>query len=220
MVRARRRPRAQGGTVDRSAMRQLSRDLHGYVVRLRHKAPPSIVKRPFYNLALDLVIPSASVETFFTPADIGGAIISQFNIAAADIGKINFKIQQVDVYTSATAASTDRPAVELQVSSTIPSISDRTSGSTTDIFYSIIKRTSDLGNLSESAATGFHWPLHMADMPLSASQTFCLFAASGNCANTTCRVHLLWSFNGDAAPITQQRRPWPPLPDADSAASA
>merc|ERR1711990_670145 len=129
------------------------------------------------------------------------------------------KVQQVGVSTSATAASTDRPAVSLQVSSTIPSVSDKTSGSTLDVFYSIIKRLSDLGNLSEAAATGFHWPMTMADMPLSSSQTFCLFAASGNCANTTVRVHVLWSFNGDAAPITQQRRPWPPLPDADSAAS-
>lgn len=219
MVRARRKAKAPGGnTVDRSAVRQLSRELHGYVVRYRNKAPPPIVKRPYYNLTLDLVIPSASVETFYTPTDIGAAIIAQQGMAAADIGLINFKVQQVGVSTSATAASTDRPAVSLQVSSTIPSVSDKTSGSTLDVFYSIIKRLSDLGNLSEAAATGFHWPMTMADMPLSSSQTFCLFAASGNCANTTVRVHVLWSFNGEASPIQAGSTIFPP--GGNSTASA
>jgi len=192
---------AQRGTVDRSAVRQLSRDLHGYQVKLRHKAPPPIVRRPYYNLVLDLVIPAVSTETFYKPSDIGAAIISQLGFPASTIGVLNFKVQQVEVFTSATASSTDRPAVDLSVSSTIPSVSDRTSGGSLDIFYSIIKKLTDLGNLSESAATGFHWPMHMADMPLSSTQSFCLFSASGNCANTSVRVHVLWSSNGDAAPV-------------------
>eukprot|EP01084_Bolivina_argentea_P056818 103923_1 len=201
MVNRRNRARGGAGANGRSAVRQLSRELHGYQVNLRHLAPPPVVKRPYYNLTLNLVIPTAATETFYRPSDIGGAIVGQFGLAAADIGLINFKVHQVDVYTSATASSTDRPAVSLQVSSTIPSISDAASGGTPDVFYSIIKRLQDVGNLSESARVGFHWPMQMADMPLSASQSFCLFAASGNCANTTVRVHLKWSFNSDSAPV-------------------
>jgi hypothetical protein len=154
-------------------------------------------------LVLDLVISSASVETFYKPSDVAGAIIAQLGLPAAAIGVINFKIQRVDVYSSATAATADRPAVSLQVSSTVPSVSDSTSGSSAEVFYGIIKRLQDLGNLSESAKVSYAWPLHMADMPLSGSQSFCLFAASGNAANTTVRLHLQWSTNGDASPVTK-----------------
>lgn len=176
------------------------RSLHGYQVKLRHMAPPPIVKRPFNNLVLNLVIPTAGTETFYTPAAIGAGIIGQLGLAAADIGNINFKISEVHVYTMATASDSDRPAVSLNASSTIPSISDSSSGGT-DVFYSIIKRLQDVGNLSEAARVGFHWPSHMADMPLSASQSFCVFAAAGNCANTTVRIHLRYSHNSDSAPV-------------------
>jgi hypothetical protein len=149
-----------------------------------------------------MVIAGASVETFYQPSDIAGAIINQLGLPAATIGLINFKVQRVDVYSSATASSADRPACGLQVSSTIPSVSDSTAG-TTEVFYGIIKRLQDLGNLSDSAKVGYVWPVHMADMPLSGSQSFCLFAASGNTANTTVRVHLQWSTNADASPVTK-----------------
>jgi hypothetical protein len=158
--------------------------------------------RPYYPLVVDLVIGSASTETWYKPSDIAGSIISQLGLPAAAIGVLVFKVQRVDVYTSATASSTDRPAVSLQAASIIPSVSDSTASTgDVEVFYSVLKRCSDVGNLSESAKVGYAWPLAMADMPLSGSQSFNIFAAAGNAANTTVRVHLQWSTAGDMEPV-------------------
>lgn len=197
---ARRNPGANAGGQALRAVRELKRSLHGHKNELRHVAPPQITKRPWYPLVVNTVIASTGVETFYSPLDIVNILSDQLGLSAQTKTVVNIKLHRVDVYGMATASSTDRPAVALDVSSLIPGVGDPV-GSTSEIFYGVIKKLTDLGNLSESAKVSYTWPAHMADIPLNSNVNFTCVAASGNVANVTVRFHLLWSTSDTAAPV-------------------
>jgi hypothetical protein len=167
---------------------------------MRGLAPTEITKRPWYPLVVSTVIASAATETFYSPADIINILSSQLGLSSQTKTVVNIKLHRVDVWGMATGASTDRPAVSLDVSSLIPGVGDPV-GSTSEIFYGIIKKLTDQGNLSESAKVSYSWPAHMADVPLNSNVVFTTVAASGNVANIAVRFHLLWSTSDIAAPV-------------------
>eukprot|EP00494_Astrolonche_serrata_P016747 UN16918 len=84
-----------------------------------------------------------------------------------------------------------RPALIVQRSLSMSLHSSRASSSGTP-YYGVLKRLSDVGNLSESARCSYSFPAHMADIPLNSALSFPLVNFSGNTANTTVRIHLLW----------------------------
>jgi hypothetical protein len=137
---------------------------------------------------------------FFTPAEIITVLANQLGLATQDKDKINIKLSRVDVYSMPTGASTDRPAVTLDASSVTPSIGDPLTPGSAEIFYGIMKKLTDQGNLSDAAKCSYTWPSHMADLPLSSSAVFTVVATSGNMANTLTRFHLLWSTTDVAPP--------------------
>jgi hypothetical protein len=150
---------------------------------------------------LDRVISNAATEVFYSPQSLVEALVTQLGLNAADKATINIRVSRVDAYCMPTGSSTDRPAVSMDVSSTNPSIGDPVTPGAAEVFYSIIKRLSDQGNLSDAAKVSYSWPRHMADMPLSSQSQFTLCAVSGNLVNTAVRFHLHWSTTDVAAPL-------------------
>jgi hypothetical protein len=195
-----RNPGANAGNQALRAVRELKRSLQGNKNEMRGLAPTEITKRPWYPLVVSTVIASAATETFYSPADIINILSSQLGLSSQTKTVVNIKLHRVDVWGMATGASTDRPAVSLDVSSLIPGVGDPV-GSTSEIFYGIIKKLTDQGNLSESAKVSYSWPAHMADVPLNSNVVFTTVAASGNVANIAVRFHLLWSTSDIAAPV-------------------
>lgn len=179
----------------------LKRSLHGHANKLSHLAPPQITKRPWYPLVLDTVISSAGTETFYSPKDLVEICVNQLGLVDQNKPIMNIKVQRVDAYVMPTGASTDRPALSMDVSSVTPGIGDPATPGNAEVFYGILKRLSDQGNLSEAAKVSYTWPRHMADIPLSSNAEFGLVAVAGNLANTAVRFHILWSTSDVAAPI-------------------
>jgi len=137
---------------------------------------------------------------FFTPEEIIAVLANQLGLASQDKSIINIKLSRVDVYSMPTGSSTDRPAVTLDASSVTPSIGDPATPGNAEIFYGIMKKLTDQGNLSDAAKCSYTWPSHMADLPLSSNSVFTVVATSGNMANTLTRFHVLWSTTDVAVP--------------------
>jgi len=195
-----RRTQSARGRAPQSAKAQvetLKRSLHGHRNDIRHVAPPQVTRRPWYPLVIDYVKTQAGLAFTLTPSDLCGMVIAQLGLTAGSESVINIKVHRLDAYAIATASSTDRPAVTLDVSSLIPGIAS-SSGTP---YYGVLKRLSDVGNLSESARCSYSFPAHMADIPLNSALSFPLVNASGNTANTTIRIHLLWSSSNLAVPV-------------------
>jgi hypothetical protein len=179
----------------------LKRQLHGHKNNITHVAPPQVTRRPWYPLIVDYVKPEAGIEVYFTPSEIINILTNQLGLPSQASSIINIKVSRVDCYGMATGASTDRPAVQLDVSSVTPSIGDPATPGSAEIFYGIMKKLTDQGNLSDAAKCSYSWPAHMADLPLSAQSVFTLVQSSGNMANTLTRFHLLWSASDIATPV-------------------
>jgi hypothetical protein len=160
-----------------------------------------VTRRPWYPLVLDYVKPEAGVEVFFTPSEICNILANQLGLPSQASSVLNVKVSRVDVYSMAVGGSTDRPAVSLDVSSVTPSIGDPATPGSAEIFYGIIKKLADQGNLSDAAKCSYTWPAHMADIPLSSQSVFTLVQSSGNMPNTLTRFHLLWSTSDTATPV-------------------
>lgn len=194
------RGRRQGVTA-KQQIAMLKRSMHGHENRLRHVAPPQVTKRPWYNLVLDFVQPGAGTETFFSPIDMINTLCSQLGLPSQASSILNIKVQRVDCYCMSVGSSTDRPACSLDVSAFTPSIGDPATPGAAEVFYSVIKKLTDQGNLSEAAKCSYTWPSHMADQPLSSQSVFTVAASSGNMANTLTRFHVLWASTDTVAPV-------------------
>jgi hypothetical protein len=149
---------------------------------------------------VNAVIPTAGVDTIYSPTDIINALTTQLGLNAQTKTQVNIKLQRVDVFGMATASSPDRPAVNADVSSIIPAIGDPSTPGVAEVFYGVIKKLSDQGNLSECAKVSYTWPLHMADIPLNHNAVWTVVSAAGNVANVTLRFHVLWSTTDVAPP--------------------
>jgi hypothetical protein len=150
---------------------------------------------------LDLVIAAAGNETFYSPSDIINSLVTQLGLASQSSSICNIKVRRVDAFTMATGASTDRPAISMDVSSVTPSVGDPTTPGNAEVFYGIMKKLTDQGNLSDAAKVSYTWPTAMADIPLSAQSVFSLVSVAGNQPNTSVRIHLLWSTTDIATPL-------------------
>jgi hypothetical protein len=179
----------------------LKRSLHGHRNEIRHVSPPQVTRRPWYPLVVDYVKPESGVEVFFTPSEICNILANQLGLPSQASSVLNIKVSRVDCYAMAVGGSTDRPAVSLDCSSVVASIGDPATPGNAEVFYSILKKLRDQGNLSDAAKCSYTWPAHMADIPMSSQSVFTLVQSSGNMPNTLTRFHLLWSTSDIAAPL-------------------
>jgi hypothetical protein len=150
---------------------------------------------------VDYTKPEAGVEVFFTPSELCNILVNQLGLPSQASSVINIKVQRVDCYTTPTGGATDRPFCSIDVSSVLPSIGDPASPGNAEVFYGIMKKIADQGNLSDCAKVSYTWPAHMADIPLSSQAVFSLVASVGNQPNTLTRFHLLWSSSDIATPL-------------------
>lgn len=188
------------GMSNRSRINMLKREMHGHENNIRHVAPPQHTPRPWYPLIVQFIEPTAGVSAMFTPADIISRLCVQLGLPTQASANINIKLRRVDVYAMPTGSSTDRPAVFLDASSITPSIGDPATPGAAEVFYGILKKLSDQGNLSDAAKASYSWPSHMADLPMSFNSVFQVVATSGNMANTLTRFHVMWSTTDVAPP--------------------
>jgi hypothetical protein len=144
------------------------------------------------------------------------ALVTQLGLSAQTKTIINIKVSRVDVYGMATASSTDRPAVSLDCSSLVASMGDPSTPGPAEVWYGVIKKLSDQGNLSEAAVVSYSWPLHMADLPLNHNSVFTIASASGNVANTLVRFHVLWTSADVVAPQVARSLPSPSSDEDDN----
>lgn len=191
--------RPQGQSV-RGQVQMLKRAMHGHRNNIRHVAPPQVTRRPWYPLVVDFVQPNAGVETFFTPSELCNILVVQLGLPSQASSIINIKVMRVDCYAMPTGSSTDRPSVSMDVSSVTPSLGDPATPGNAEVFYGVMKKLADQGNLSDAAKVSYTWPSHMQDQPLSSQTVFSLVASSGNQPNTLTRFHLLWSTSDIATP--------------------
>jgi hypothetical protein len=151
---------------------------------------------------VDFVKPESGVEVFFTPSEICNILVNQLGLPSQASSTVNIKLHSVQVWSMATASTSDRPSAELDVASVIPTLSDPTDPTTTTaVFYSIIKKLVDQGNLSDAAKVSYTWPKHMQDTPLSSQAVFTVCRSAGNTANVLTRFHLLWNSADIVAPL-------------------
>jgi len=179
----------------------LKRAMHGHKNNIRHVAPPQVTKRPWYPLVVDYVKPEAGIEVFFTPSELCNILVNQLGLPSQASSIVNIKVIRVDAYSMPTGSSTDRPSVSMDVASVTPSIGDPATPGSAEIFYGIMKKLADQGNLSDAAKVSYTWPSHMQDQPLSSQSVFSLVSSSGNQPNTLTRFHLLWSTSDIATPV-------------------
>ena len=196
-------PNGGGGNraVTQNQLANLKRQLHGHKNNLWSPAPTELTRRPWYPLVVQKIIAAAGVETFYAPKDIVDGIIGQLGLTDQNKPIIVFKIARVDAWCTPVGGSTDRPAVSMDCSSVTPSLGDPATPGNAEVFYGIMKRLSDQGNLSDAAKVSYSWPLAMADLPISSQTEFTLVSIAGNMPNTCVRFHLLWSTSDIAAPI-------------------
>jgi hypothetical protein len=197
-------------------LRALKRQLHGHENKLRHAAPPPVTLRPYYPLVVNCVIPTAATDTYYAPTDVINALVTQLGLSAQTKTIINIKVSRVDVYGMATASSPDRPAVSLDCSSLVASMGDPSTPGPAEVWYGVIKKLSDQGNLSQAAVVSYSWPLHMADLPLNHNSVFTIASASGNVANTLVRFHVLWTSADVVAPQVARSLPSPSSDEDDN----
>jgi len=175
------------------------RELNGSKRTLAGPAPRDFRPRPFWPLTVNLTIPNASEETYFTNQDVIAAIITQLGLNAGDKDVIVFKIQSVEAWAVPDASSADRPAVAMEVSSLVPQVED-TTVAPVGIVYPILMNLKDIGNLSEAAKVGYNWPASQALMPLANQANHTIVAIAGNVENTTVRMHVKFGFGGESVP--------------------
>jgi len=178
----------------------LKREMHGHENNIRHVAPPQHTIRPWYPLIVEYIEANAGVAVMFSPKDIISTLVVQLGLPTQATSCINIKLRRVDVYAMPTGAAKDRPGVYLDVSSIIPSIGDPTNPGAAEVFYGILKKLTDQGNLGEAAKCSYTWPSHMADIPVSFNSVFQVVASSGNMPSTLTRFHVLWSTTDVAPP--------------------
>lgn len=195
------RPRRRPQRTAKQQIAAMKRSAHGHKNILNWSAPPQVTARPWYNLVLDLVIANAATDTYFSPKSLITRLCTQLGLPSQAASVINIKAKRVDAFTMATGASTDRPAISMDVSSTQPSVGDPLTPGNAEVFYGVMKKLSDQGNLSDAAKVSYTWPTAQADVPLSSQSVFSLVSVAGNQPNTCVRVHVLWSTTDIAVPL-------------------
>lgn len=196
-----RRPQQQ--MTVRGQLRTLRRDLTGHKVRPAPAGPPQVNVRPYYPLVLDINLPTAATDYLFGANDIIAAVKTQLGFGAN--ASVNVKLKRFKAWAYQYGPGTDRVAINADVSSLIPNVSDYASQASVnpEIFYPLLLKLEDKGNLESPAAIGYEWPLDQQLTPIGgvfSSGGFTILSIAANTANATLHFHVEWSSTGESAP--------------------
>ena len=186
----------------RRQINALKSSLHGHANELRHSAPPDFSKRPFNNLIVGHVISEAGAEQFIGTADIVGFIQDQLGLQTQTKTQIVFKLQRIDYYAVPIGSSGDRPSVDMEVSSLIPTVGDPATPGNAVVSYGNLFSKLDIGSLQDCAKLSYTFPKAMADIPLGQTADFNLLTCASNVPNSDLRFHLQWSTIAEATPTS------------------
>lgn len=198
-----RRRRARGGInrVHREVA-QLRREINGHRSMRHATNPPPITTRPFYPLRLTLDLPAAATDYVTSVQDLRNVVASQLGLSAQVHSILTLKLQSVHGWAYMYGGTTDRVAIQGEISGLIPNVSDLANQATVNpaITYPVIYKFLDFGTLNRPAHFGYCWPRSMQDMALSGLSNFTVFSVSANSSNATIHINLLWSTADIATP--------------------
>jgi len=171
------------------AVSLLKSRITGHSNKLKGQAAPPVNEKIYYQQLIRIELQEAFN---FTPADISAALVTQIFPGPisgdADLrSSIVFKLERVDVWATALASDTERPAATLTAYSTY------TNNTSTGSVVPIIKEIKDLGSLSEAARVSYTWPLDMVETPLSSKSDTKICSVVFNTPSADVRFHLRWS---------------------------
>jgi len=193
--------RAQGQTV-RAQIRSLRRDLTGHTLR-PPAGPPPVVERPYYPLVVQVDLDAAATDYLFGSNDIVAAVRTQLGFSAN--ASLNVRLKRFKAWAYQYGPDTDRVAIQADVSSLIPNVSDYASQASVnpEIFYPLLAKLKDFGDLDSPASIGYEWPMSQSLVPLGgvfSSGGFTILSISSNTPRATIHYHVEWSSAGESAP--------------------
>jgi len=161
------------------------------------------VERPYYPLVVQIDLPSPGVEYNFGCNDIVRYARAQLGLGSQ--ANLNVRLKRFKAWAYQYGPGTDRVAINADVSSLIPNVSDYASQASVnpEIFYPLLAKLKDFGNLESPAAIGYEWPMDQSLTPLGgvfSSGGFTVISVSANTANATLHLHVEWSSAGESAP--------------------
>jgi hypothetical protein len=189
----------------RGQIRALRRELHGHKLRPQPAGPPQVNLRPWYPLVVDINMPTAATDYQFGPNDIIRAVRTQLGFGAN--ATVNLRVKRFKAWAYQYGPGLDRVAINADVSSLIPSVSDLDNQATVnpEIFYPLAIKLQDKGNLESPAAIGYEWPMDQQLTPIGSiggnqAGGFTILSIAANTANATLHFHVEWSSTGEAVP--------------------
>lgn len=204
--RGRGRRSGRAGTTQhvRREVARLRREFSGHKVNRHITNPPVVNMRPFYPLRISLDMPDTGVEYSISVQDLRNRVAGQLGLSDQAKGILTMKLLSVHGWAYMYGSSTDRVAIQGEVSGLVPNIEDSAQQQTQNatINYPIIYRFQDFGTISRPAHFGYHYPLMMQQIPLTGSANFTVISVSNNSTNGTIHFSLLWSTGDLAAPQT------------------
>jgi len=200
--RGRARLPATGPTV-RQQLRTLRRDLTGHKLRPNPAGPPQVIERPYYPLVVQIDMPAAATDYLFGSNDIVAAVRTQLGFGPQV--SLNVRLKRFKAWAYQYGPDTDRVAINADVSSLVPNVSDYASQASVnpEIFYPLLAKLKDFGNLESPACIGYEWPMNQSLIPLGgvfSSGGFTVLSASANTPRATIHLHVEWSSTGESAP--------------------
>jgi hypothetical protein len=148
-------------------------------------------------------MPSAATDYLFGSNDIVSKVREQLGLGSQS--NLNVRLKRFKAWAYQYGPGTDRVAINADVSSLIPNVSDYASQASVnpEIFYPLVAKLQDFGNLESPAAIGYEWPMNQSLVPLGgvfSSGGFTILSISANTANATIHMHVEWSSAGESAP--------------------
>lgn len=148
-------------------------------------------------------MPAASTDYLFGSNDIVAAVRTQLGFGPQST--LNVRLKRFKAWAYQYGPDTDRVAINADVSSLVPNVSDYASQASVnpEIFYPLLAKLKDFGNLESPAAIGYEWPMSQSLMPLGgvfSSGGFTILSISANTPRATIHLHVEWSSAGESAP--------------------
>lgn len=166
-------------------------------------APRPYTARPFNTQKVHLYFSSASPGTQFLVSvkTLIQALGDQLGLVAQCQSQLVIKLQSMTAWGVGQTDATNRPSINADISSLVPTLGDPATPGAAEISYPLLKKLYDQGSNIEPARVGYSWPRAMRDVPLSAQSNFIAFSVSPN--TNACDVYFVvqWAFNDVAVPV-------------------
>jgi len=184
-------------------MRQLRRELNGYVPRGGPNDPPVLNLRPYYSLTISVDMAEPGNETILDISTIIKAVGVQLGLSPQDYSNLVVRLRKIQGWAYQYGATTDRISINGEVSSLVPNISDLATQTTVNpsIAYPVLYKFKDYGSLNKPAHFAYVWPRSQQEIGLQSFSNFVVATLASNTKDSTVHVSLEWTTSGVSAAI-------------------